>query len=352
MVGAVLADERFHIAEWYGQPFDRLSDEQRVKLAKHRSSKLVMTKSEIERLVELEGKVTSGGLSRREQERLDHLRLKLDEQQSSELPCPFRTDNPYPVCTKAGGVCSMRLMVDGDTGIVPVVGKRGRLRAMCPYRFNQDNTIYRSVGEKLLGDPGPQLAGEVGFLESTGSLDSKAGEHVGRIDMIVVSNKSGATGGLDWAALEIQAVYFSGKKMDTEFKHIVENDGALTMPLERRRPDYRSSGVKRLMPQLQTKVPTLRRWGKKMVVVVDESFFESIGGMRREADMSNADIVWLLVDFVRDGHGGGFELRVIDEVYTTLEDATTGLTGGVPMSLASFEESIRAKIGKFGLQDD
>ena len=44
----------------------------------------------------------------------------------------------------------------------------------------------------------------------------------------------------------------------------------------RRRPDYRSSGPKRLSPQLDVKVPVLRNWGKKVVVVIDRFFYDNM----------------------------------------------------------------------------
>ena len=116
------------------------------------------------------------------------------------------------------------------------------------------------------------------------------------------------------------------------------------MAQEKRRPDYRSSGVKRLMPQLLTKVPTLRRWGKKMAVVVDAPFFYSMGKMERVPHLSNADIVWFLVDFKQAAPGEPFRLEVVEEFYTTLESATLGLTGGVPVSQGAFEDRIRAKV--------
>ncbi len=97
---------------------------------------------------------------------------------------------------------------------------------------------------------------------------------------------------MQWCAVEVQAVYFSGNKMSVEFDSLIASKGVAKMPVENRRPDYRSSGPKRLMPQLQIKVPTLRRWGKKMVVVVDASFFESMGEMATVNELSNSDIVW------------------------------------------------------------
>lgn len=141
-------------------------------------------------------------------------------------------------------------------------------------------------------------------------------------------------------------MYFSGKEMSIEFKALAESGGVATMPLEGRRPDYRSSGPKRLMPQLQIKVPTLRRWGKKMAVVVDTSFFESMGRMEEVNELSNCDIVWCLVDFVRRDNGRPFTLTVKREVYTTLERAIEGLTGGIPVSLEEFEARVIGKSEK------
>lgn len=150
---------------------------------------------------------------------------------------------------------------------------------------------------------------------------------------------------MNWCALEIQAVYFSGNAMNAEFQ--AYNDDAVNwviFPVGRRRPDYRSSGPKRLMPQLQIKVPTLRRWGKKMAVVVDRAFFDSIGEMDKVADISNADIAWFIVRF--EEVEGRKRARIVrDEVrYTTLERSVEGLTGGKPVPLPVFEARITDKI--------
>ena len=166
----------------------------------------------------------------------------------------------------------------------------------------------------------------------------------GRIDM-VLANQEACTAALSWCALEIQAVYFSGRSMNEEFRSIRNYDGEQPpFPRQTRRPDYRSSGPKRLMPQLQIKVPTLRRWGKKMAVVVDKHFFEALGDMEEVRDLSNGDIAWFTVDFEEDHASGHFRL-VRDSVHvTTLERATEGLTGGSPVTLTEFEENIRSKL--------
>lgn len=228
---------------------------------------------------------------------------------------------------------------------VPVEGKQGEHRATCPYRFHDELAVFKWVGETILGDPNPLLVGEVGFLEAGATTDNEGGEDVGRIDMVLVSQKTAKDAPMAWAALEIQAVYFSGNAMRGEFEAF--NDSAVDwviFPAGRRRPDYRSSGPKRLMPQLQIKVPTLRRWGKKMAVVVDRAFFDSIGEMDNVADISNADIAWFVVKF-EEVEGEKRTRMVPDEVrYTTLERSVEGLTGGKPVPLRTFETRIAEKI--------
>lgn len=337
--------ERFHIAEWYGRPFLELTDEERVQFAQHRVGGSAMSKIDVARLTALEVREATAGLTVKEEARLDVLRQKLAEQQAGEMSCPFRTDSTYPTCTKPGGVCSLQLLSDDEGAVKEVHGERGMVRALCPYRFHQDNTVFRYIGDLLLSDPDPKQMGEVGFLQSTGNLDSFAGADVGNIDMILLSPRPADGWPLAWAAVEIQAVYFSGKEMAIEFRHIEKTDGALSMPQISRRPDYRSSGPKRLMPQLQIKVPTLRRWGKKMAVVVDLPFFLSMGEMRTVDDVSNADIAWFLVDFPKSSSGVIRELVVVKELYTTLESAIEGLTGGVPVPLGEFETRIESKAG-------
>ncbi len=82
-----------------------------------------------------------------------------------------------------------------------------------------------------------------------------------------------------------------------------------------------------------------------MAVVVDEPFFSSMGDMQQARDVSNADIVWILVDFVPAERGNVLELVVVKEVYTTLEHAIDGLTGGLPVTLDEFQRRIRNKVG-------
>ena len=254
-------------------------------------------------------------------------------------PCPFRMGGGP--CTKTGGVCSFRLYEDDDGVAVPVSGAEAGLRVLCPRRFEEDMTIFQWVGEVVLDTSTPAIATEIGFLKA-----EDGNTHVGRIDMVLANQETG-TAALNWCALEIQAVYFSGRSMGEEFRNITNHVGDQPpFPGHIRRPDYRSSGPKRLMPQLQIKVPTLRRWGKKMVVVVDKNFYGSLGRMEEVGDLSSGDIAWFTVDFEEDHASGRFKL-VRDSVHvTTLERATEGLTGGSPVTLTEFEEGIRFKLAQ------
>ena len=302
---------RFGIGEWYGHNLPQLTSEERRLLA--------------------------------------HETLKPKKERQPQL-CPFQARKQDAVCSKEGGVCSLRLYsyAEHSTGRamgVPFDGKQGDLRATCPYRFHENLEIFKWVGETILGDTDPMLVGEVGFLEAGATTDNEGGGDVGRIDMVFVSTKTPPGAPMEWAALEIQAVYFSGNAMKGEFEAIKDDTvDWVTFPAGRRRPDYRSSGPKRLMPQLQIKVPTLRRWGKKMAVVVDRAFFDSIGEMDNVADISNADIAWFVVRF--EEVEGQTQTRIVrDEVrFTTLERSVEGLTGGKAVPLPTFESRISDKL--------
>lgn len=97
------------------------------------------------------------------------------------------------------------------------------------------------------------------------------------------------------------------------------------------------------MPQLQVKVPTIRRWGKKVAVVVDIGFWNSLRAVREAKSLSNSDIVWFVVRLEPSSQK---QLSlVVDSVhYTTLDDAIEGLTGGTPMPLDRFESLIRTRL--------
>lgn len=274
-------------------------------------------------------------------ERAEHVRLA--QAKVGTVPCPFRSGPSGAVCNKRGGVCSLRLYQLGADGVVSTAsGPSGALRSVCPHRFEEGDLVRAWIGAELLGTDQPLHVPEVPFLKPERSRlgDEDDRGSVGRIDSVLVHPGQAA---LAWCAVEVQAVYFSGPALSRDFSLLEDltHDGT-PFPTAIRRPDYRSSGPKRLMPQLQIKVPTLRRWGKKMAVVVDEAFFESLGSMDTVADTSNADIVWFVVGFEEQGRTARLVPRFTRA--TTLERAVEGLTAGVPVTLGQFEQEIRRRI--------
>ena len=68
----------------------------------------------------------------------------------------------------------------------------------------------------IAGPPGElrATARTVGELASwSATTDAEGGDDVGRIDMVLVSGKPVQGAPMEWCALEIQAVYFSGNAM-------------------------------------------------------------------------------------------------------------------------------------------
>lgn len=256
--------------------------------------------------------------------------------------CPFQSDDA--LCNKKGGVCSLRLYKQIGDG--PVIGT-GPIITTCPQRFSEGQEIYRWIGETILETSNPIVLGEVGFLDrlkpnsNSGGEDEDSRDFIGRIDNVLVHPSRSP---IDWCAVELQAVYYSGKAMKREFSLLSQQEHAtLPFPAAHRRPDWRSSGPKRLLPQLQTKIPTIRTWGKKMAVVIDEAFFSSLVGLEQEKHLSNSEIAWFVVGYDPAPHGWKLVRR--DVVFTKLDSSVKALTGGVPLSKERFESELRLKLG-------
>ncbi|PSQ79005.1 MAG: hypothetical protein BRD37_01535 [Bacteroidetes bacterium QH_8_67_23] len=296
---------------------------------------------------------------------------------SPSLPCPPRAsaqeagEEPQ-TCTKEGGVCSLRLYDpagdrEGQAGPGPLV-------AHCPHRFKEGGKLRQWIGQRILKDEEPAFVKEVPFLErdrhpqpdvlwergtdeSNADAEGESDDDVGRIDGILVSTSLSENAEVpddpyafrlavemeDWCALEIQSVYFSGDKMSVEYDPFAEvTPPGAPFPSGKRRPDFRSSSAKRLLPQLQTKIPSLRRWGKKMAVAVDEAFFYEMAPMEEVPHLSNCDIVWVVLGYEEEG--GQISLRKRSMYFTTLEDAVEGLTAGKPVSQEQFEARVAKKV--------
>lgn len=313
---------RYGVREWYGIPIENVSREDRIRLAAIGAGK------------------------------------------GADMPCPFQQQiHPGEKCSKKGGVCSLVNYHQARESVVA----HGKTVTICPQRFHQDNTIFKATAKAILGTERAQVVREVPFLsnmtkaveydqephpdlvpaQGTLGMDmpvakpieegDEEGKAVGRIDIILQSLDDPH----DWCALEIQAVYFSGDGMGTHLAQFAAEGQSLPFPDKIRRPDFRSSGPKRLMPQLLVKVPALRRWGKKMAVIVDRPFIDNIGDMRDRAqtDISNCDIVWVVVDY-----DAQHKLYVAEIILTQLDQAVEALTAGKPVPKSEFERRIKEAI--------
>lgn len=247
---------------------------------------------------------------------------------SMTVDCPF---DPPRKCNKKGGICTIRQYVRHDpSGAVPA---NDLLCTVCPRRFWDSDMVVRWIGKTLLNVEEPIQIREVEFLRT--DTDNAAG----RIDAILCDPKSIGTD-LRWCAVETQSVYFSGTAMSVEFESLVQLQGKMPFP-QQRRPDFRSSSSKRLEPQLTTKCPTLSRWGKKTAVVVDRPFFDSLSNMSKAQGIENSDVVWFVVSYKRKNN----RFQIVPEEYVpvTLRDAQDGLRNAMPVNLDEFEREILAR---------
>lgn len=77
-----------------------------------------------------------------------------------------------------------------------------------------------------------------------------------------------------------------------------------------------------------------------MVVVIDKPFFRSIAPMRQVTNISNCDIMWVVVNY----NGPSGELAIEQVILTTLENSVEGLTAGEPLTRTEFEQDLQSSI--------
>ncbi len=146
----------------------------------------------------------------------------------------------------------------------------------------------------------------------------------------------------DFAALEIQSVYISGLSIRPAFNQYLA-EGVLTEDALRR-PDFRSSAQKRLMPQLALKVPIFRRWGKRFFVAVDSTLFDTLPRMRTQT-AGNSEVTWLVYRFGRQSDGG---YRMEDPIvrHALWDDVLEALREGRPPERDELLHELSKQVGK------
>ncbi len=168
---------------------------------------------------------------------------------------------------------------------------------------------------------------------------------IGKIDYLI--GKLGSDDKpADFAALEVQAVYFSGTEVRSALAEFLRS-GKLS-PNAYKRPDWRSSIQKRLMPQLSLKVPLFRRWGKKFFVATDAQFFAEIPPMQTGSSLINSEVNWLVYPFEKVDPG--YSMGSPQVFHTLWDDVLTALRGGAAPEPSEVLKEIDEKHQRLRLQ--
>jgi hypothetical protein len=222
-------------------------------------------------------------------------------------PCPFRGNE----CAKGNKVHPLGICSLSEGKIATVV---------CPVRFLEGGIMFQDAARIAFGQGVNCVAvPEVRVLEVL--RDGKR-KKIGKVDFLLAHIEKGKA--VDFAALEVQAVYISGATIRPAFDRYIRS-GTLSSD-GKRRPDFRSSAQKRLMPQLALKVPIFRRWGKRFFVATDSTFFSELPPMRPQSS-GNSEVTWLSYDFERQREGG-YHMQSPTVVHTLWEDVEAALREG------------------------
>lgn len=217
--------------------------------------------------------------------------------------CPFRDTK----CTKSSkadpiGVCSLE--------------DNSKVAATCPVRFVQDGRILDDAARIAFGARSSYKAVPEIKILRVGK------KKIGKVDYLLVKiDESGEA--CDFAALEVQSVYFSGKTIRPALRFFLKNERLDPQDSERR-ADYRSSAQKRLMPQLRLKVPVFNLWAKKFFVVVDDNFFATLPKFKKRV-VGKSNMTWLVYSFDKQ-RDGDYSLssrppKIVHSLYRDVMDA-------------------------------
>lgn len=244
--------------------------------------------------------------------------------------CRFK-DGP---CTKSSktdpiGICSV------SDGI--------EAAALCPVRYLEDGRIFRDAARLAFGHGARfSIFPEIRILQVPDPKKLGMQKKIGKVDFILGKVDAGTV--TDFCAVEVQAAYFSGNETRTALKHFIaeRNFGSLDIY---RRPDFRSSAQKRLIPQLQLKMPVFRRWGKKFFVVVDTQFFRSLPAFRATTQ-ANSELTWLVYPLARAAES--YKIQDVQPAFSEWADVETSLREGRPPDPSEILAELQTKLAPKG----
>jgi hypothetical protein len=241
--------------------------------------------------------------------------------------CPF--NNIVVSCTKD--------KKDDPLGVCSVI-HQGKAVAVCPVRLREKWKIAEDAAEFFFSKDTKWT-----HLPEMQLEDAKE-QKIGKIDFVLVSyDKDGLVTG--YGGLEVQSVYISGnirtpfEKFINHPKQYGETDWSKLVHAPH--PDFLSSR-KRIIPQLYVKSRILRKWGRKMTIAVDESFFGSLPEIE-QVSKSSADLLWLVYS-LKPTKNGTYELALSKRVYCDLRDSLSSIMDPEVGSEDVFLRSLQAKL--------
>jgi hypothetical protein len=195
--------------------------------------------------------------------------------------------------------------------------------SLCPARFLEGDRIFRDAAQIAFGeDASFAIFPEIRILQVPDPKKQGRLKKIGKVDFVLGKIASDTI--VDFCAVEVQAAYFSGSETRSALRHFLTHRGFGNFDTFRR-PDFRSSAQKRLIPQLQLKVPVFRRWGKKFFVVVDSQFFRSLPEFRTTTQ-ANSELTWLTYPLARIRDR--YEMQKVQPTFTEWADVETSLREG------------------------
>ncbi len=243
--------------------------------------------------------------------------------------CPY--NNKVPSCTKSRisdpiGVCSIH--------------HNNEVVITCPIRFRQD-WIFTTDASKFFFPPGEKWTSLTEVR-----IKNEEGRTAGNIDIVLVAYDNDKRV-VDFGSVEIQSVYISGN-ISRPLKHYMEDpQNRFNMDWKNQkqypRPDYLSSSRKRLAPQLIYKGGILNSWNKKMAVVLQKGFYQTLPELE-EVKPEEADLVWLIYDLEKDNTSSTYTLSLHRSVFTKFEPALRQITTPKPGALDNFLEVLQKKL--------
>jgi hypothetical protein len=217
------------------------------------------------------------------------------------------------------------------------LGDETAATTICPIRLQEDSRMFVDAGRLAFGS-GQEL---VVVPEFKLLRIPETNKRIGKIDFVLAQLDTNGKP-TDFAALEVQSVYISGRSIRPAFNRYLKT-GEYDA-IQKNRPDFRSSAQKRLMPQLSLKVPVFRRWGKRFFVVTDAAFFEAMPRIKTVPGAGNSEVTWLIYPLVRRASGVGYKYGDPTIVFTQWDDVLSALREGEPPEKSEVLVDIQARV--------